>query len=99
MEGRFCEIRKTKEGGCKNAGGGKGKGPGGNLGFWRLGGLGPVWATHSRFSKQFYFAKQFWQLIFENGDDRLGKIFSDNFWKNKIGFNKNNFYCQKHALR
>ena len=49
----------------------------------------------SQFSKHFYFAKRFWQLIFKNGDDCLDKIFSNNFRKNKIGFIKNNFCCQK----
>ena len=49
------------------------------LGFWRLGGLGPGFGLLSRYSKHFYFAKQFWQLILENGDDCLDKIFSGNF--------------------
>ena len=43
------------------------------------------------FLLQFNLAKIIWQFIFKNGDDCLGKIFSDNFSKNKIGFNKNNF--------
>ena len=33
------------------------------------------WATLSQFPKHFYFAKQFWQLVFENGDDCLDKTF------------------------
>ena len=33
VEGRFRKTRKTEEGGCKNAGGGKGKLPGAGLGF------------------------------------------------------------------
>ena len=36
----------------------------------------------------FSFAKYFGNLIFENEDDYLSKIFSDNFRKIKIGFNK-----------
>ena len=54
------------------------------------------WATLSLAQNYFYFAKQ---LIFENEDDCLDKTFSDNFQQNKIGFNKNNFYCQKHEMR
>ena len=47
-------------------------------------GLGRDWATLSRL-KIFYFA---FKLIFKNRDGRLGKIFSDNFRKIKIGINK-----------
>ena len=39
---------------CKGVGG---KEPGQELGFWRLGGLGPVWATLSRL-KNIYFLLQ-----------------------------------------
>ena len=51
------------------------------LGFWRLGGLlGRIGLLSRNFSKYFFifFSKIIWQLIFKNGDDRLGKIFSDN---------------------
>ena len=56
MEGPDCEKLKTEEGGCKRQGVG-GKEPGQELGFWRLGGLGPVWATLSRL-KTFIFLLQ-----------------------------------------
>ena len=61
-------------------------------------GLGQVLGYSLNSQNHFYFAKRFWQLIFKNGDDCLDKIFSDNFRKIKIGFNKNNFCCQKYAM-
>ena len=82
MEGHAREKKKRGEGGCKVQGVGIEKDQG-RIRFWRLGGLGPVWATLSQFSKHFYFAILIWQIILENGDDGLDKIFSDNFRKIK----------------
>ena len=68
----------------------------GRIRVWRLGGLGPSFGLLSRNSQNiFIFANLFWQLILENGDDCLDKIFFVNFSKNKIGFNKNNFLLPK----
>ena len=61
---------------------------------WRLGGLGPALGYSLSILKTFSFAKQFWQLILENGDDCLDKLFQQ-FLKNKIGFNKNSFVAKK----
>ena len=36
----------------------------GRIRVWRLGGLGPVWATLSQFSKHFYFANLIWHINF-----------------------------------
>ena len=58
-------------------------------------GLGQVLGYSLAILKAFYFAKIIWQLILENGDDRLDKIFSDNFRKIKIGFNKIIFVAKK----
>ena len=41
------------------------------------------WAALSRTRNLFFFCKLIWQIILENGDDRPGKIFSDNFRKIK----------------
>ena len=56
----------------------------------RLGELGPLLGYSLARSNLFIFsfAKLISQLIFENGDKHLGKTFSDNFSKNKIGFNE-----------
>ena len=61
-----------------------GKEAGGDPRVWRLGGLGPVWATLSQFSKHFYFANLIWQLFFFKTETTVSiKIFSDNFRKIK----------------
>ena len=55
-----------------------GKEAGGNPRVWRLGGVGPDWATLSRLKFYFSFANLIWQLILENGD---GKTFPTNLAK------------------
>ena len=57
------------------------------------------WATLSQPQNIFLLQNLIWQIILENGHDCLDKIFSDNFRKIKIGFNKNNFFCKKYAMR
>ena len=53
-------------------------------------GFGPGLGYSLAILKTFLFCKfKFGNLFLKkNGDDRLDKIFSDNFYKNKIGFNK-----------
>ena len=68
------------------------------LGFevrWALGRIGLL----SRSLKFIFLLQINWQLILENGDDCLDKIFSGDFRKIKIGFYKNNFCGKKHAMR
>ena len=99
VEGPIRKKQKKEEGGCKNAGGGKTKLPGGTLGFgvrWAWAGLGNSLAI---LKFLFFFYKIILTNNFENGDDCLDKIFSGNFRKNKIGFIKNNFCCQNYAMR
>ena len=81
--GHLRETGKRGEGGCKKIGGRNRKTPGGNPRVWRLGGLGPVWAVLSHLKIYFFFCKIICNLIFENGDDCLAKIFSVNFRKIK----------------
>ena len=69
--------------GCKKVGGGK-QNCQGETRVWRLDGLGP-WLGYSLAISQNIFILQFnlANYFFKNGDDRLGKIFSDNFRKIK----------------
>ena len=90
-KGTPAKNRKAKRVAAKTQGVGKQNSQGKlgqTLGFevrWAWAGFGLLSRV---FSKHFYFAKLFWQLNFENGDDCLDKYFSDNFRKIKIGFIK-----------
>ena len=83
----FSRKQKTGKGWLQKRRGWERKKPGGTratLGFEVRWALGRFWATlsHTR-NILFFFCKLIWQLNFENGDDCLGKIFSDNFRKIK----------------
>ena len=82
-EGIFVKPEKGERvaAGCQGVGKEKTEG---NPRVWRLGGLGQG-LGYSRVSKHFYFLLQnnFGKIIFEKGDDCLGKTFSTNFRKIK----------------
>ena len=70
MEGPERKKGKDGEGGCKCQGVG-GKEAGGNPRVWRLGGLGPVWATLA-ILETFLFCKFNLAInFFKNRDNRL----------------------------
>ena len=79
LEGLIHEKTETEEGGCKMPGGGKRSFPGETLGFEVRWALGRGWATLSQYSKYFILQIKFGNLIFENGDDCLDKIFFRQF--------------------
>ena len=73
-EDRFTKTKKKRRVAARGRGW-EGKTARGRIRVWRQGGPGPV-GLLSRHSKLlFSFAKQFWQIILENGDKRLGKTF------------------------
>ena len=84
VEGSICKKKKEGEGGCKVQGVRRKRVRAGIRVLearWAWTGFGLL----SRNSQNilFSFAKQFWQLIFKNGDDCLDKTFSGNFRKIK----------------
>ena len=83
MEGPGQKKKERKEGGCKRQGVGK-ENSQSRIRVWRLGGLWAGLGYSLAILKTFLFCKfNFGKLIFENGDDCLGKTFSNNFRKIK----------------
>ena len=84
VEGPIRKTQKTEEGGCKMQGGRRKRARAGIRVCSRVclaGLLGLAsWATLSQPQNiLFFFCKTMWQLIFENGDDCLDKIFFRQF--------------------
>ena len=77
-KGISAKLEKGKRVAAKRQGVGTEKARG-NHRVWRLGGLWAVLGYSLAILKTFSFAKQFWQLILENGDDCLDKIFFRQF--------------------
>ena len=87
VEGPLRESRKREEDGCKAQGGRRKRARAGIRVLEARWAWARLWATLSQFSNLFFFCKIIsqiiWQIILENGDDCLDKIFSDNFSKIK----------------
>ena len=83
--GRACPRKEEKrKGWLQKCRGWKRKTARGRIRVWRLGGLGLGLGYSLAISQNiFILQKIIWKLIFRNRDDRLDKIFSDNFRKIK----------------